>query len=86
MLLIDCPHCGARNSSEFRHTGEARRRPAPASVTPLAWRDYLYTRTNEAGWVREGWYHSMGCRRFFSLERHTVTNQTRPAELAGEQA
>ncbi len=79
MLLIACPHCGTRNSSEFRHTGEAKSRPDPSTVGPQTWREYLYTRANAAGWVREGWYHAMGCRRFFALERHTVTHEVRPA-------
>lgn len=80
MLVIVCPHCGPRNSSEFRHAGTSRQRPAPISVTPQEWREYLYGQQNAAGWISESWYHTMGCRRFFPMERNTLTNETRPAE------
>lgn len=32
-------------------------------------------RTNPKGAHRERWVHSHGCRRWFNVERHTVTNQ-----------
>lgn len=78
MLLVPCPHCGPRNASEFRWTGEAKPRPDPRAATPEEWRAYLYLKRNVAGWVREGWYHRAGCRRYFQIERDTVTNATRP--------
>ena len=74
MIRITCPNCGPRNSSEFRHAGEARPRPDVATTTPQEWRAYLYLRDNPAGWTTETWYHAFGCRRFFRTERHTVTN------------
>jgi heterotetrameric sarcosine oxidase delta subunit len=77
VIQIPCPHCGPRNSSEFRHAGERRPRPDPSTVTPQEWRSYLYLRRNPADWTSETWYHAMGCRRFFALERHTVTNEVR---------
>jgi sarcosine oxidase, subunit delta len=77
LILIPCPHCGPRNVSEFAYKGEAHPRPETASVTPAEWRDYLYTHTNPAGWIPEGWYHRAGCRRYISVERHTVTNEIR---------
>ena len=83
MFRIPCPHCGLRNVSEFRHVGEHRTRPDPLTVTPVQWREYLYQQSNRADWTVESWYHTSGCRRFLSLERHTVTNETRPiAETA----
>ena len=78
MITIDCPHCGTRNSSEFRHSGESRPRPDVSTVTPQEWRAYLYLKRNPAGWTTESWYHSAGCRRFFKVERNTVTNEMRP--------
>lgn len=78
MLLIPCPHCGQRNSGEFRYAGEGRPRPDVTATTPQQWRSYLYERRNAAGWVRESWYHTFGCRRFCNLERDTVTNAVRP--------
>jgi len=52
-------------------------------VTPEQWRVYLYERANPAGWTTETWFHTMGCRRFISVERHTVTNEIRSARPVG---
>ena len=79
MLLIPCIHCGLRNASEFVYSGEAVEQSAPATATPAQWRRYLYMRSNPAGWTVERWYHQAGCRRFFTLERHTVRNEIRAA-------
>jgi heterotetrameric sarcosine oxidase delta subunit len=76
MLLITCPHCGPRNDAEFTYNGEVVRRP-PADTDPVTWRNYLYTRRNVADWQRERWFHVSGCRRFLTVERHTVTNDIR---------
>ena len=83
MIRIPCPHCGARNSAEFRHVGEVSARPDPATTTPEQWRAYLYERSNPAGWTTETWFHTMGCRRFMRVERHTLTNEIRSAEPVG---
>ena len=80
MIQLSCPWCGIRNVAEFGYAGEAVRRPDPATATPGQWRDYLYFRRNPRGWVRESWYHRAGCRRYFRLDRDTVSNETRPAD------
>lgn len=77
MILIPCRHCGPRNSSEFRYTGDGRQRPDPNATTPQEWRSYLYDKRNSAGWATESWYHGSGCRQFFSVERHRTTNEVR---------
>lgn len=82
MIRIACPNCGPRNSNEFRHGGESRPTP-PLGATPQEWRAYLYLRTNPAGWTTETWYHTAGCRRFFTLERHTVTQEMRTPTSSG---
>ena len=79
MILVPCPWCGRRNSQEFRYVGESKSRPDPQSATPEEWRAYLYLRTNAAGWATESWFHRSGCRRYLSVERHTVTNEIRSA-------
>ncbi len=84
MFRIPCPHCGLRNVSEFRHVGEARTRPDPHTATPEQWRAYLYEQRNVAGWSVESWYHGSGCRQYIGVERHTVTNETRPIARAPE--
>ncbi len=84
MLLVPCPNCGPRNASDMRYVGEARPRPDPNGAGPAEWRDYLYTRANPAGPLRETWYCATGCRRYFVLERDTVSNQFADPPLPGD--
>jgi len=84
MFQIPCPYCGLRNVSEFRHVGERRARPDVRTATRAQWRAYLYGQDNVAGWSAESWYHAFGCRRFVGVERHTVTNEVRPATASDE--
>jgi heterotetrameric sarcosine oxidase delta subunit len=77
MILIPCPHCGPRNSSEFHYAGERAPRPDPNAASQTQWRVYLFDKRNPAGWTIEKWYHGLGCRRFLYVERHTVTNEIR---------
>ena len=75
MLLINCPWCGARAESEFTCGGEADiARPLnPENLTDAEWGEYVFMRRNPRGLHREQWHHSFGCRRWFVLERDTVT-------------
>jgi sarcosine oxidase, subunit delta len=82
MILLPCPWCGPRNVSEFHYAGELTPRPDPAAASPEQWRSYLYLRENRCGWRPERWYHRAGCRQYFTVERDTATNQTRPHEEA----
>ena len=77
MFLIECPWCGPRDESEFDHGGEAHiERPAdPAELSDEEWADYLFMRTNPKGRRRERWVHACGCRRWFNVERDTVTHR-----------
>ena len=84
MILIPCPHCGPRNSSEFAYVGERRPRPDPNAATPAEWRSYLYDKRNPAGWTSENWYHRFGCRKYLVVERHTVSGEVRRAEPADQ--
>jgi len=68
---------------EFRAVGESKRRPDVGSTTPEQWRAYLYDKANLAGWVTETWYHRAGCRRYLTVERHTVTNEIRDSRRPG---
>jgi heterotetrameric sarcosine oxidase delta subunit len=83
MMLMPCPYCGPRNSSEFRYLGEERPRPEPTTASPAEWRDYLYRKRNPAGWTTEKWFHATGCRAFFAVERHSVTNEVRRVAAFG---
>jgi heterotetrameric sarcosine oxidase delta subunit len=86
MILLPCPWCGPRDAAEFGHAGEAAPRPDPRTTAPADWRAYLYLRANSRGWVLETWYHRMGCRQYITVERHTETNQTRPARAGSPPA
>jgi len=79
MLVIMCPYCGPRNSSEFTFYGEMTSRP-PVDSDAQSWRRYLYDKRNVAGWQQERWFHSSGCRRFLLMERNTITNEIRGVE------
>jgi heterotetrameric sarcosine oxidase delta subunit len=86
MMLLPCPWCGPRSATEFRFCGEAGEsgaRPDPAAATPEPWRSYLYLHDNPRGWSSESWYHGSGCRRYFTAERHTLTNEVRSSTPAG---
>ncbi len=75
MLLITCPYCGERAETEFSYGGEAGivRPPNPSALSDEEWADYLFMRTNPRGAHKELWNHSQGCRRWFEVERDTVT-------------
>jgi sarcosine oxidase subunit delta len=75
MLLIKCPYCGDRDESEFSFGGEGGiTRPLnPDSLSDEEWADYLFNRTNPRGAHDELWNHVQGCRRWFNVERDTVT-------------
>ncbi len=75
MLLIKCPWCGKRDETEFSYGGEADivRPPVPDDLDDKQWADYLFMRKNTRGLHKEQWQHSQGCRRWFVIERDTVT-------------
>jgi sarcosine oxidase, subunit delta len=76
MLIITCPHCGARPEVEFRHAGEAHvARPAGTeTLTDAEVVDRLYFRSNPKGLTVERWRHVHGCGRFFNAVRDTVSD------------
>ncbi len=65
--------------------GEGTARPDPGTAAIRVWRDYLYIRSNPAGWTTENWFHRAGCRRYFTVERHTVTNAVRDSRRPAAQ-
>lgn len=83
MLLIQCPHCGDRNSNEFTFNGEIVPRPN-ADADPVTWRRYLYMKSNGDGWQTERWFHISGCRRFLRVERNLDTNEIRDVRDYGD--
>ena len=86
MLLIPCPWCGPREETEFSYGGEAHiHRPADSDeLSDAEWADYLFMRTNPKGRHAERWVHSMGCRRWFNVERDTVSHHIVAVYKMGE--
>ncbi len=76
MLQIACPHCGPRDENEFSCGGEAHivRPTQPDTISAAEWADYLFMRSNPKGGLAERWCHTLGCRRWFNVERDTVTH------------
>ena len=76
-IVLTCPNCGTRGVEEFVY-GELP--VVPDEITDANERDvdFAFMRANPRGWNRERWFHVFGCRRWFTVERHTVTNEVRP--------
>ena len=87
MLQIPCPWCGLRDESEFSYGGEAHivRPNNPEGISDEAWADYLFMRKNPRGSHLEQWHHTYGCRRWFNVERDTVSYQITSSYKIGEQ-
>ncbi|MBR71751.1 MAG: sarcosine oxidase subunit delta [Rhodospirillaceae bacterium] len=79
MLNIPCPWCGLRSEVEFSSGGESEviRPLDPLKKSDHEWSDYLFNRTNKKGWHVERWYHIHGCRKWFHIERNTITHEIR---------
>ncbi len=86
MLLIECPWCGPREETEFSYGGEAHivRPKNPEAASDAEWADYLFMRKNSLGPYREQWLHSAGCRRWFNVERDTMTYEISSVYKVGE--
>lgn len=82
-MIIPCPYCGPRDLSEFTYQGDATRtRPDPTSTDGKAWHAWVYQRPNPAGWHREYWQHSGGCRAHLVVHRNTLTHEIGEVHLA----
>lgn len=88
MLLIACPYCGERAETEFTYGGEAGiARPSdPQALSDEQWADYLFMRKNPRGPHRELWNHAQGCRRWFEVERDTLTYEIKASHEIGTTA
>lgn len=86
MLLIKCPWCGERTESEYSYGGEdgISRPHNPDELSDEQWADYLFMRKNTQGQYQELWNHSQGCRRWFGVERNTVSYKIARTYKPGE--
>lgn len=88
MFHIYCPYCEEyREEEEFHPRGQAHiQRPAePETCSDDEWGDYLFFRDNPRGVHHELWVHSVGCRKFFNITRHTVSYEILETYKMGEQ-
>ena len=77
MFVIKCPYCGERDQTEFSCHGESHiaRPENPNEVSDKEWGEYLFFRSNPKGMHYERWTHDHGCRQWFNVQRHTVTDK-----------
>ena len=75
MLLIPCPHCGARAQVEFAYRGDATRPHPPDGAPDEAWYEYVFLRDNPRGPHWEWWLHHGGCGRWIRVLRDTATHE-----------
>ena len=85
-MIIDCPHCGARDSSEYFFRGEAPAQRPDYTDGTAAFVDYVYSRNNVAGLGCEHWYHAAGCRNWLLVKRDTRTHVVHSVHRAREEA
>ena len=84
-MIINHPHLGPRNASEFTILGDASLLKRPywqADDADEAFYDYLYLRDNPAGLHRELWFHEHGDRSWLVVTRNTVTHAVVEVALA----
>ena len=55
----------------------------PAALSDEQWAQYLFFRDNPKGLFHERWVHGVGCRRWFTLKRDTVSYEIAPDTEAG---
>ena len=88
-MIINHPHLGPRDASEFTILGDASLINRPdwqASDAGDAFYDYQYLRDNPAGLHRELWFHEQGDRSWLVVTRDTVTHAVIDVALASDVA
>ncbi|MDR3213640.1 MAG: sarcosine oxidase subunit delta [Azoarcus sp.] len=73
MKIMPCPLNGPRNITEFTYGGEVSAMPDPAACTDAEWANYVFNKSNPAGFVREWWLHNASSY-WFIAERDAVTD------------
>ncbi|MEZ5843740.1 MAG: sarcosine oxidase subunit delta [Hyphomicrobiaceae bacterium] len=82
-MLIPCPACGPRETTEFVYMGDASvSRPALDAPAEM-WAAAVYDRTNPLGRHQELWHHTYGCRCILRVTRDTGTHAIAGVALVG---
>ena len=88
-MIINHPHLGPRNASEFTILGDASLINRPdwqADDADDAFYNYQYLRDNPAGLHRELWFHEQGDRSWLVVTRDTLTHAVMEVALASDVA
>ena len=88
-MIINHPHLGPRDASEFTILGDASLINRPdwqAGDADDAFYNYQYLRDNPAGLHRELWFHEQGDRSWLVVTRDTVTHAIIAVALASDVA
>ena len=86
-MIINHPHLGPRDASEFTILGDASLINRPdwqAGDADYAFYAYQYLRDNPAGLHRELWFHEQGDRSWLVITRDTVTHAVIAVALASD--
>jgi sarcosine oxidase subunit delta len=86
-MIINHPHLGPRDASEFTILGDASLINRPdwqAGDADDAFYYYQYQRDNPAGLHRELWFHEQGDRSWLVVTRDTVTHAVIAVALASD--
>ena len=86
-MIINHPHLGPRDASEFTILGDASLINRPdwqAGDAEDAFYNYQYLRDNPAGLHRELWFHEQGDRSWLVVTRDTVTHAVIEVVLASD--
>ena len=86
-MIINHPHLGPRDASEFTILGDASLINRPdwqAGDADDAFYNYQYLRDNPAGLHRELWFHEQGDRSWLVVTRDTVTHAVIAVALASD--
>lgn len=85
MMLIRCPHCGARAQAEFVYERTVDSVVSLDAASDETMRT-LFTRNNPRGIDEEIWRHTYGCRAWIVIKRHRVTNEITAIRAVGPEA
>ena len=88
-MIINHPHLGPRDASEFTILGDASLINRPdwqAGDADDTFYDYQYLRDNPAGLHRELWFHEQGDRSWLVVTRDTLTHAVVEVALASDVA
>ena len=86
-MIINHPHLGPRDASEFTILGDASLINRPdwqGGDADDAFYGYQYLRDNPAGLHRELWFHEQGDRSWLVVTRDTVTHAVIEVALASD--